>query len=504
MPFNAVFSWLIGKRMERIDFYRNHPLEAQSVVFSFLIQRLAQTKLGKSYLISAETNPEQFSKQVPLSDYNSFKAAIDRSLNGENDLIWPKEIEWFAKSSGTSSGRAKLVPVTRSSLINNHYAGGKDLLAQYYQLLPGRKLYNAKHLIVGGSAQGEFSSNGKFVGDLSAIIIQNLPWWTELRRTPKREIALLENWEEKLEKMARSVIQEDVCIIAGIPSWTSVLLERVLAISGKNNIREVWPNLELYIHGGMNFAPYQNKFRQLISGEMNYIESYNSSEGYFGLQDQLNSKELLLLTDAEVYYEFIPMTDFQGIDSRNVIPLQDVKKGQEYALVITTSAGLWRYIIGDTIRFTSVKPYRFVVTGRTTQFINAFGEKLIVEHTEKAIAYVVESLRIHVRDYCLAPVFSDQNAVGFHEWVVELEEEVVDLDNFRQQFTENLDNALKKVNSDYEVKRSTGTNIDKPLVHFAEKGTFEKWLKSKGKLGGQHKVPRLLNDSETLKEILNV
>jgi hypothetical protein len=499
MPFNSVFSWLIGKRMARLNECRDNPLALQLFVFNYLISEGKTTEFGeKNQFHSIETYTD-YTKIVPIQDYGSLKVAIDRSIQGEDNLLWPGKTNWFAKSSGTTADRVKILPVTTNSLFNNHYAGGKDLLAQYYANLPGRKLFNAKHLIVGGSGETQTKENGIFVGDLSAIIVNNLPWWTEWRRAPKKEIALQSDWEKKLNDMAKATIQENICILAGVPSWTLLLLKRVLEISDKKTISEVWPNLELYIHGGMNFGPYQQQFDALIGNpEMNYVESYNSSEGYFGLQDQLHSKDLLLLTNSEVFYEFIPMTDFDGINSKTVVSLEEVKTDVDYALVISTSAGLWRYIIGDTIRFSSIKPFRFRVTGRTSHFINGFGEKMIVDHTEKAISEACSKTNSAIVEYTVAPYFNIQKSNGGHEWIIEFAKEPENVENFKVV----LDEALKKFNSDYDVKRYQNLNIDFPRYHFVKTGTFHRWLKSKNKLGGQHKVPRLMNNREILEQIL--
>ena len=499
MPFNAVFSWLMGKRLPRIDECRDNPIAYQRHIFKFLISQGKLTYFGQINQFESINSFADYSKFVQLQDYGTLKVLIDRSILGEQDLLWPGKTNWFAKSSGTTADRVKILPVTSNSLFNNHYAGGKDLLAQYYANLPDRKLFIAKHLIVGGSGETQQNENGVFVGDLSAIIINNLPWWTEWRRAPRKEIALQSDWEKKLNDMANATIKENICILAGVPSWTLLLLKRVLEITGKETLAQVWPNLELYIHGGMNFGPYQAQFDELIGKtSMNYVESYNSSEGYFGLQDQLNSKELLLLTNSEVFYEFIPMTEFDGIQSKKVISLEDVQTDVDYALVISTSAGLWRYIIGDTIRFSSTKPFRFHVTGRTSHFINGFGEKMITYHTEKAISETCAKTNSAISDYTVAPYFNLKNSNGGHEWLIEFTKEPDNLEDFKIQ----LDESLKKYNSDYEVKRYHNLNIDFPKYHFVETGTFHRWLKSKNKLGGQHKVPRLLNSREILEQIL--
>ena len=499
MPFNTLFSWWIGRRMDRINDYRQDALANQARTLEFLLLEGAQTFYGKRFGFAELSSYSRFKNQVPLTDYGSLKPLIDRAIDGETDLLWPGVTKWFAKSSGTTADRIKILPITESSLLENHYAGGKDLLAQYYHNFEGRKLYNAKHLIVGGTGKIEQHSHGVFIGDLSAIIINNLPIWTELRRTPKKEIALLENWEEKLDRMAASVIDENICIIAGVPSWTLLLLQKVLEKSQKQSIAEVWPHLELYIHGGMSFAPYQNAFAQIIGKpDMNYVENYNASEGYFGLQDQTHSKDLLLLTNSEVFYEFIPMDSFEGLNSKTVLSLEEIEPNTDYALVISTSAGLWRYIIGDTIRFTQTQPYRFVVSGRTAHYINAFGEKLIIEHADTALSKTCAIHQIQIREYTAAPDFSHGAQVGAHRWLIEFEKAPTDI----QAFAQTLDNELKRVNADYDAKRKGNINIGAPFITVVADGTFHRWLKQKGKLGGQHKIPRLQNNDTLLKEIL--
>ncbi len=500
MPFNSVFSWLIGRRMARINDYRQNPIPNQLNTFEFLLKNGSQTYYGKKVGIQADLSIQGFQEKIPLSDYGTLKPYIDDSIHGGESQLWPGKTCWFAKSSGTTADRIKILPITEDSLLHNHYANGKDLLAQYYANHSKRKLYNAKHLIIGGSGKIEQSEEGIFIGDLSAIIINHLPTWTELRRTPKKDIALLENWEEKLERMAESVLNENICIIAGIPSWTLLLLKKVLEKSGKNSISEVWPNLELYIHGGMSFMPYQEAYQDIIQiPTMNYVESYNSSEGYFGLQDQIDSKELLLLTNSQVFYEFIPMNEFDGLDSKTVVPLENVEIDKEYALVITTSSGLWRYIIGDTIRFSQLYPFRFIVSGRTSHYINAFGEKLIIEHADKAISTAALLTHAQISDYTAAPYFDEEKVIGGHHWLIEFREQPSD----EALFLKELDQLLKDGNADYDAKRKDNINIGYPKMTKVPSGTFHQWLKSKGKLGGQHKVPRLMNDDSLLNEILD-
>ena len=501
MPFNAVFSHIIKKRIPRINRFSKDPISCQKENLEFLLSTAAYTTFGKQYEYDKIRSVKSFQANVPLSNYDSLKPYIERQLHGEVNVLWPGKTSWFAKSSGTSSNKEKLLPITVDSLYENHYAGGKDLLALYYQNFPNRKLYNAKHLIIGGSTQIQSMSNDTSIGDLSAFIVENLPWWTEIRRTPKREIALMNNWEEKLDKMAYATINENICIIAGLPSWTSILMKKILAITGKSNIHEVWPNLELYIHGGMNFSPYEKTFNDLFpDSKMNYVEAYNSSEGYFGLQDQVKSKNLLLLSDSHVFYEFIPMEDFDGLESKTVLSLEEIELNKEYALVISTSAGLWRYIIGDTIKFVENSPYRFQITGRTTQYINAFGEKLLMIHAEKAIAKAANKCKASIKDYTVAPFYTDEKGNGGHEWAISFVEKPEDIGEFQQQ----LDNALKQLNGDYLGKRVDNINMTNPRIKVVEHDVFDFWLKSKNKLGGQHKVPRLSEERSFIEEILDL
>jgi hypothetical protein len=500
MPFNSIFSWLIKKRMHQIDLFIKYPVEVQQEWFAKLIKTAQDTEWGKKHGYSSIQQVAQFQERVPLQQYEDLKPYVDRLFKGEQNLLWPTEVKWFAKSSGTTSDKSKIIPVTREALEDCHYKGGKDLLSMYVHNHPNRKLYKGKTLIVGGSAQVNYLSTDSYFGDLSAIILKNLPFWVEIRRTPSREIALMDQWEPKIEKMAASTKDEDVYIIAGVPSWTLVLLKRILEITGKDNIADVWPRLELFMHGGVNFGPYKQQFKSIIrKSEMNYVETYNASEGFFGIQDTTDKEELLLMLDYGIFYEFIPMEEY-GKEHPKVVDLSGVELGKNYAMVISTNAGLWRYVIGDTVRFTSISPYRFVITGRTKQFINAFGEELIVDNAEKAITIASERTGARIREFTAAPIYMSENETGGHEWIVEFDTAPDDL----AFFTEVLDNALKAINSDYEAKRSNNLNLRMPVLHHAPDGTFYAWLKQKGKLGGQHKIPRLSNNREFIEQILEI
>ncbi len=500
MPFNSIFSWIIKKRIHQIELFRQYPVEVQTELLTKMMESAASTEFGNQYRFKGIQSHAEFKQEVPLQEYEQVKPFVDRLMNGEQNLLWPGETKWFAKSSGTTTGRSKFIPVTRDSLMDCHYKGGKDLLALYYHNYPNRKLYNGKHLIIGGSAQINYLSTDSYFGDLSAIIVKNLPWWAEIRRTPSREIALMSEWEEKIERMALSTIEQDVYILAGVPSWTMVLANKILEITGKENLKEVWPNLELFMHGGVNFDPYREQFQRLIPDPtMNYVETYNASEGFFGIQDT-QEREMLLMLDYGIYYEFIPMCSFKGLDSTEVYDIAQVEIGVNYALIISTNAGLWRYITGDTVVFTNVNPYRFKITGRTKSFINAFGEEVIVENAEQAIAHAAKKTEAVIREYTACPIYLSGLDRGAHEWAIEFVIPPNDSDRF--QFL--LDEKLRELNSDYDAKRHKDLVLQMPVLHFLPEGSFDQWLKSIGKLGGQHKVPRLSNDRKILEHVLEL
>ncbi|MDD2983203.1 MAG: GH3 auxin-responsive promoter family protein [Crocinitomicaceae bacterium] len=504
MPINAIFGWLIRKRISQIDMIRNNPLVVQSAVFNTLIQSAENTEWGLKHNYSKIETYEQFKSAVSLQDYEDVKPYIERAIAGEENLLWPGKTNWFAKSSGTTSDRSKFIPVTKDSLEGCHYKGGKDLLALYYENYPDANLYAGKHLVIGGSSVLNDSGDDSYTGDLSAIIVRNLPWWAEIKRTPSREIALMSDWEPKIELMAQETKDEDVCILTGVPSWTLVLAHRILEITGKKNLKEVWPNLELFMHGGVNFEPYRAEFNKIIpDGSMHYVESYNASEGIFGMQDVIGEKDLLLMLDYGIFYEFIPMHQYAGVESKTVISLEDVELDVNYAMVISTNGGLWRYILGDTVQFSNLAPYRFKITGRTKSFINAFGEELVVDNAEQAIAFACEQTDSQIIDYTASPIymkFAIDGNKGQHEWLIEFLNPPADL----EVFTQKLDSKLREINSDYDAKRCKDIALLGPKIVLVPKGTFNVWLKSKGKLGGQHKVPRLSNNREFVEQILGL
>jgi hypothetical protein len=485
------------QRIHQIELFMKFPDDVQEELLRRLIIQARYTEFGRRFDFSSISSPEEFRRRVPLQDYETLKPHILRLKNGEQNLLWPTDVRWFAKSSGTTSDKSKFIPVTTEALEECHFKGGKDLLCIYFHNNPDSKLFDGKLLTLGGSHHANALNNESFYGDLSAILIQNLPFWIQLFRTPDRSIALMDEWEAKIEKMAIQTMNEDVTNLAGVPSWMLVLLKRVLEISGKKSLNEVWPNLELFVHGAVNFSPYKEQFRLLIpKNEMYYLETYNASEGFFGIQDQKDSDELLLMLDYGVYYEFIEQK-YWDMDQPPTLVLSEVKTGENYAIVITTNAGLWRYKIGDTVTFTSTEPYRIKITGRTAHFINAFGEEVIIDNAEKALQDACAATDSIVREYTAGPVYFSDHASGAHEWLIEFEKSPDDI----MYFGYLLDGALKKYNSDYEAKRYHDKVLNVPLIRQVPYNTFYLWLKSKDKLGGQHKVPRLSNNRKFIEEI---
>jgi hypothetical protein len=485
------------KRMHQIELFMKYPHEVQREGLNKLLKSASDTEWGRMYNYKEIENNRQFAERVPLQDYESMKPFIDKMRKGEHQVLWNTEIKWFAKSSGTTSDKSKYIPISNESLEECHFKGGKDMLSIYCNNFPETQLFTGKSLTLAGSLRTVQGLETAYDGDLSAVIVQNLPFLAELARTPNSEITLMEGWNEKIEKLAEATINENVTSLAGVPSWMLILLRYILQKKHVKNIHEVWPNLEVYFHGGVNFNPYVNNFKSIIPKDIFYLETYNASEGFFGIQDQINSKDFLLMLDYGIYYEFIPFVP-NNTSSNKTILLQDVELHIDYAMVISTNGGLWRYQIGDTIQFTSLNPYRFKIVGRTKHFINAFGEELMIDNAEQALLIACEKTDATIMEYTAAPIYFDDKESGSHQWLVEFDKAPNDI----QFFTELLDNALKNLNSDYEAKRYSDMLLKPPIIVEAQRGTFFNWLKSKNKLGGQFKVPRLSNERTIINEIL--
>lgn len=493
---NNIFSWYITKRISQIEYFKNNPTEVQEKTLNNLLYKAKNTEIGVKYKFSTINNYSDFKNRIPLCKYDDIEIDIKRLYKGEENIFWPGKIKWFASSSGTTSGKSKLIPISKDSLIECHYKGGKDLLALYYTSNPKTQLFKGKHLILGGNTKLTYSDTKSYFGDLSAIIIDNLPWWCEWRRTPKKEITLLENWEEKIKAIAETSINDDVYILAGVPSWTLVLLNYILKQNSTDNINDIWPNLELYFHGGINFSPYKQQFSNIIqNSNMNYVQTYNATEGLFAVQDILGNDDMLLMLDYGIFYEFI---DIEYLDIGNTILLEDVELEKQYAIIISSNTGLWRYFIGDTIIFTNLSPFRIKVIGRTHEHLNAFGEKLITDNTDKAIEYAMKETNSSLIEYSVAPIYMNNKNAGAHQWIVEFKKSPNNL----EYFTKILDNKLKSLNSDYKIKRTNDLTLKKPLITIVKTDSFYKWMKNRNKLGGQNKVPRLSNSRKYIDEII--
>lgn len=494
---SPAISRLARMRLWRIQNWSNHPVAAQREVLQHLVTSAQYTAFGKKYRFSSLFTVKEFKKRVPIHEYDDIKPYIQQMMNGEENLLWNTPISWFAKSSGTTSDKSKFIPISEESLKDNHFQASKDVLSNYYKNFPSSDLLTGKGLVVGGSHQISRINDEIQYGDLSAILMQNSPFWGQWLRTPELSVALLDEWENKIEQLAQTTANENVTSLAGVPTWTLLLLKRILEIKGKSTIREVWPNLELYINGGVSFVPYKEQFDRIIGAPINYLEIYNASEGFIAGQEKPDDDGMLLFTEHGIFYEFMPVEEY-GKENPVTMGLKDVETGRNYALVISTTGGLWRYLIGDTIRFTSINPYKIKVTGRLKHYMNAFGEEVIVDNSDRAIAAASEKTGAVVNDYTAAPVYFSEQNNGAHEWLIEFDKTPASL----QQFIEELDAALKEINSDYEAKRHKDIALRLPLVKSMPAGTFKEWLRSKGKMGGQHKVPRLSNERTIIEEIL--
>jgi hypothetical protein len=486
-------------RLWRIEAWKNNPVDAQREVLQDLVTSAQYTEFGRKYNFSDLFSIRKFKQTVPIHDYEDMKPYIQRIMNGEENVLWNTPINWFAKSSGTTSDKSKFIPISEESLQDGHFKAAKDVLTMYYNFNPESDLLTGKGLVIGGSHTISQVNEEVHYGDLSAVLLQNSPIWAGWIKTPELSIALMDEWEGKIELLAQNTIRENVTSISGVPTWTLVLFRRILEITGKSTIAEVWPSLELYMHGGVSFTPYRDQFRKLIGKDINYLESYNASEGFFAAQDNPSEEGMLLFTDHGIFMEFMPIEEY-GKKHPETIGLNDVVCGKNYALIISTNGGLWRYLLGDTIQFTSLSPFKVKVSGRLKHYINAFGEEVIVDNTDHAVAVACKKTGAIVNDYTAAPVYFSDGANGAHEWLVEFEKEPEDI----AAFTAELDAALKSVNSDYEAKRYKDIALSMLVLRPLKKGVFNEWLKSKGKLGGQHKVPRLSNERMWLEEILSL
>ncbi|MCF8359689.1 MAG: GH3 auxin-responsive promoter family protein [Prolixibacteraceae bacterium] len=498
--FNRNIQKLFTHRYKKCEYFRKFPEKQQAKVLKDLVRSARKTEWGKAHNYKKISSAEDFAKAVPLNDYDSLKGWIERMIDGERNILWPGRVRWFAKSSGTTNDKSKYIPVSDESLRKCHYKASLDVFALFLKNNPDNEFLKGKNLTIGGSHKISNLNKKSRTGDLSAVLLQNLPLISRFKNTPPTEIALIPDFEEKIEKIAQSTIHENITSLAGVPSWFLVLIKRVLEVTGKDNLLEVWPNLEVFVHGGINFDPYREQYKKLIPKEnMHYINTYNASEGFFGIQDDPNADDMLLMLEYGIYYEFIELDRFSD-KNRKAIPLHEVKTGINYAMVISTNGGLWRYIIGDTVVFTSTYPFKIKISGRTKHFINAFGEELIVDNAENGIKKACEVTGAIVNEYTAGPIFMDSDHKGAHHWIIEFEKEP---DN-RELFVQTLDKALQEFNSDYEAKRYKNMTLELPKVEFIPKGTFYRWMKSRGKIGGQNKIPRLANDREYLDPLLKM
>lgn len=496
---NSAYLWLMKARLKEIDAFGSRATDIQHKLLAYLIDKGKHTEYGKAHGFSNIHSEQDFKKSVPVARYEDLQPHIEKMMRGERDILWPGKIRWFSKSSGTTNAKSKYIPVSRESLWNCHYKGGKDLFALYIRSHPRSGIFSGKNVSLGGSLHPWPENRHIICGDVSAIITKNLPLWAESRRTPKQKVALLDDWETKLSRMTEITRRQDIRSLLGVPSWMMIFLQRMLEMTGKKHIRDIWPHIELFVHGGVSFVPYRSQFSRMMGQDFSFMETYNASEGFFGIQDDENINELMLMLDYGIYYEFMPLDEI-GKEHPLTLGLDEVETGRNYALIISTNAGLWRYMIGDTVVFTSLKPYRFKISGRTRQFINTFGEELMVENADSALHSACEKTKAEISDYTAAPVFLDQSNRACHQWLIEFSRKP---DNLRT-FVEELDSRLKSLNSDYEAKRQHDMILKEPEVIVLPAGSFLSWLKEKGKLGGQHKVPRLSNNREFADEILRL
>ena len=495
MSITGIARKFFAPRWRELERHNNEAEALQREVLSRLVSHARDTEWGRYHHFADMKTYDDFVRCNPVTDYEQLKESIDRMRRGEADILWPGRVKWYAKSSGTTNDKSKFIPVSKDGLKRLHYKGGSDVVAMYLRNNPQSRMFDGRGLILGGSHQSNYNLPGSLVGDLSAILIENINPVVNCFRVPKKETALLSDFEVKRDRIAREAMTKNVTNLSGVPSWMLSVLNRVMELSGKTHLEEVWPNLEVFFHGGVAFTPYREQYQQLItSPKMHYIETYNASEGFFGIQDDPNDKSMLLMLDYDCFYEF------QELGKEEIVPLWGVKPGKNYAMLITTSCGLWRYMIGDTVQFTSTNPYKFIISGRTKSFINAFGEELIVDNAEQGLAYACQQTGAQVLEYTAAPVFMDAKAKCRHQWLIEFATPPEDL----QRFAHLLDTHLQELNSDYEAKRYKDITLQHLEIIQARPNLFNDWLKSKGKLGGQHKVPRLSNSREIMEQLLQL
>ena len=500
MNLTSLAAKFFAPRQRELEKHFTQPESLQHDVLKYLLGKGKETEYGRSQMLGSCRDYDDFAKNVPINTYEELKGDIDRMRHGESNVLWPGQCKWFAKSSGTTNDKSKFIPVSNEGLQNVHYQGGKDVVAFYLRNNPKSRIFDGRSLILGGSHSPNYNVEGSLVGDLSAILIENINPLANLVRVPKKRTALLSDFELKRDRIARECMHKNVTNISGVPSWMLSVLVHMLEISGKSHLEDLWPNLEVFFHGGIAFTPYRKQYEQIITKpDMHYMETYNASEGFFGIQDDPSDHSMLLMLDYGVFYEFIPMDEF-GQDNPTVVPLEGVELNRNYAMVITTSCGLWRYIIGDTVMFTSKRPYKFIITGRTKYFINAFGEELIMDNAEKGLAYACEKTGAQVSEYTVAPVYMDSNAKCRHQWLIEFSVEPKNMN----EFSDLLDRRLQEINSDYEAKRSHNVTLQHLEIIKARPNLFNDWLKEKGKLGGQHKIPRLSNSRKNIDELLEL
>lgn len=496
---NSIASWVLKQRIHQIELFLKYPNEVQEDLLMTLIKSSENTIVGKNYDFISIKSYNTFQERIPISSYEDLEHLIERTRGGEQKVFWNNPIKWFAKSSGTTNAKSKFIPVSNEALEDCHFKGSKDLLCLYLNNNENSQLFTGKSLRLGGSKE-LYEDKNSFFGDLSAILIDNMPFWAEYSSTPSNKISLMSEWETKLLAIVNETKLENVTSFAGVPSWMLVLMNKVLEETGKTNLLEIWPNLEVYFHGGVSFNPYREQYKKILpNSDFKYYEIYNASEGFFAIQDLNNSSDLLLMLDYGIFYEFIPMDVF-GTPNLKAIRLAEVELDKNYAIVITTNSGLWRYLIGDTVRFTSLNPYRIRVTGRTKHHINVFGEELMVENTDMAIAKTCKITNSEVADYTVAPIFMKDREKGAHEWIIEFRKKPEDLD----LFTQTLDKTIQSLNSDYEAKRYNNMTLNQLKINIARENLFYDWLKNQDKLGGQHKIPRLSNNREYLELLLDI